>query len=271
MVNSKGEKETIDDQIIHLQTLKAVIQNKEIKILLDPGSTHTLIKCDSLKNLSYRNLGKTQLSIETVTGSKHCSSNIINLGIPTRERFGVIEIQAYTVKSLTQIPENNIRNLKIWQEWKIANYNHNIKNEVLQNAITGEIDIIIGQDNLWKFVLEDTIIHPSNMFAITNTKLGWTVGGKFYKYLPAIWQRIKPKETVLRSTNSIRAASPKIQDSQIQKILIKLFNKEEEIEDENAYTPDDNHAMESFLKNSKQEKDRRYTVNPLLKTEQLEL
>ena len=269
LANITEKQETLDKQSIHLQTLKTIIQDKEIKILLDSGSTHTLIKYDSLKNLSYKILGKTKLSIETVNGSKHCSSKIINLEIPTRNKLGVIEIQAYTVKSLTQIPENNIHNLKIWQEWKIANYNHNIKNEVLQNITTGEIDIIIGQDNLWKFVLEDTIIHPSNTFAITNTKLGWTIGGKFHKYLYAKWQRIKPKETILSSTNSIRTASPKTQDSQIEEVLTKLFNKEEEMENESEYTPDEKRAMESFFKNIKQEEDGMYTVNPLLKTEQL--
>ena len=118
-------------------------------------------------------------------------------------------------------------------------------------------------------MLEDTIIHPSNTFAITNTKLGWTIGGKFHKYLYAKWQRIKPKETILSSTNSIRTASPKTQDSQIEEVLTKLFNKEEEMENESEYTPDEKRAMESFFKNIKQEEDGMYTVNPLLKTEQL--
>ena len=38
---------------------------------------------------------------------------------------------------------------------------------------------------------------------------------KLHKYLYAMLQRIKPKETILSSTNSIRSASPKTQDSQM--------------------------------------------------------
>ena len=41
------------------------------------------------------------------------------------------------------------------------------------------------------------------------------------------------------------------------------------MENESKYTPDEKRAMESFFKNIKQEEDGMYTVNPLLKTEQL--
>ena len=41
------------------------------------------------------------------------------------------------------------------------------------------------------------------------------------------------------------------------------------MENESEYTPDEKRAMESFFKNIKQEEDGMYTVNPLLKTEQL--
>ena len=51
LANITEKQETLDKQSIHLQTLKTTIQDKEIKLLLDSGSTHTLIKYDSLKIL----------------------------------------------------------------------------------------------------------------------------------------------------------------------------------------------------------------------------
>lgn len=159
-----------------------------------------------------------------MNGSKHCSSNKISLEIPAREKFGVIEIKTYTVKSLTEIPENNIRYPNNLQEWKIANYNHNIENEVLHNAIPGGIDVIFGRDNLGKLLLEDTIIRPFNKCAIRSTKVGWKVGGNFHKHPHARWQRIKSKVTILSSKNSIRTTSLKAQDSQIEAGLTKVLN-----------------------------------------------
>ena len=132
----------------------------------------------------------------------------------------------------------------------------------------GELDIIIGYHNIWKFVLEDTIIHPSQQFAITNKKLGWTIGGNTPKNLLAEWQRIHPNplmewqrrypnEKIMGSTTNTNMISPKEENSNLEKVLLKLFNKEEEMKDEGIYTPDETYAMESFIKNIKQEADGR--------------
>ena len=102
---------------IHLQTLKAKIGNQEIKILLDSGSTHTLIGSASINNLSYNVLGKAELSLETVTSSTYCPSEVITLDIPTKA--GVINILGYTInKSLAEVPERDVnnynKNLNVW-------------------------------------------------------------------------------------------------------------------------------------------------------------
>ena len=49
----------------------------------------------------------------------------------------------------------------------------------------GAVDLIIGQDNLWRLVLAGIVVHPSEDFGIWKTKLGWTIGGK----IPAIQSR----------------------------------------------------------------------------------
>ena len=123
-------------------------------------------------------------------------------------------------------------------------------------------------------MLEDTIIHPSEKFAITNTKLGWTVGGNTPKDLLAEWQRIHPNfhiKKILSSTTNTKMITPKEENSNLEKVLLKLFNKEEEMKEEGIYTPDETYALESFIKNIKQEADGRYTVSPLLRPEHLPL
>ena len=133
------------------------------------------------------------------------------------------------------------------------------------------MDIIVGQDNLWKFVLEDTIIHPSEKFAVTNTKLGWTLGGHLPTHFPVMWQQNGPEGQKI-SINAIRIhKNSNVENNKIEEVLLKLFNKEEEKKDESIYTPEEKYAVESFLKNIKQEKDGRYTVNPLLKPNHLKL
>ena len=49
-----------------------------------------------------------------------------------------------------------------------------------------------------------------------------------------------------------------------KKSLVRLFEKEEEVED-GAYTVEEQYAVDSFLKNVRKEEDGRYTVSPLLK------
>ena len=122
-------------QDIHLQTLKAKIGNQEIKILLDSVSTHTLIGSASIENLSYNVLGKTELSLETVTSSTHCPSEVITLDTPTKA--GVINILGYTInKILTEMPETDVnnynKNLNVW-----SNLDDKIKKEVLHNQVNG--------------------------------------------------------------------------------------------------------------------------------------
>ena len=62
------------------------------------------------------------------------------------------------------------------QDW--PNLNEDIRHDIESNKISGPVDVIIGQDNLWRLVLAGIVVHPSEDFGIWKTKLGWTIGGK---------------------------------------------------------------------------------------------
>ena len=69
------------------------------------------------------------------------------------------------------------------------NLDENTKNEILLTNFSGQVDIIIGQDNLWRLVLEKIIVHPSEDFGIIKTKMGWSMGGTLRITDSTKWQR----------------------------------------------------------------------------------
>jgi len=132
----------------------------------------------------------------------------------------------------------------------------------IENRFEGPADILIGQDNYWTLVLEGIIKHPSEKFGLINTKLGWTVGGRISNISPMTWQQEGSDKANVYSCNINRLQEPTEVD--IKNSLVKLFEAEAETTT-NKYTVDEEHAMDSFLQNVKQEKDGRYTVSPLYK------
>ena len=180
-----------------------------------------------------------------------------SLIIPTNE--GDISITGYNINETTSnVDENNIENLA--NEW--PNLNDTIRKEVIKNRFLGQADLLIGQDNYWTLVLEGVIKHPSERFGIINTKLGWTMGGRISNTSPITWQQEGSMKVDIYNCNIKQLQEPTEED--IRNSLVKLFEKEAETTD-NKYTVDEEYAMETFLKNVKQEEDGRYTVSPLFK------
>ena len=123
----------------------------------------------------------------------------------------------------------------------------------------GKIDILVGQDDLWKFVVDEIVVHPSEEFGIIKPKLGWTLGGSICINSSTKWQRNKPENNLF---NIIDVNNNK---NKIEEALFKLFEAETETADETTYTPDQMYALEGFKRNIKVEEDGRYTVDPLFK------
>ena len=256
-----------------LYTLKTEINGHELNIMLDPGSTHTVIS-DNVKNKLKvdKTLNPTEITVETVSGSKTYTGEKITLQVPTKEKGEKITFMGLTIpEGLPEIEQQKPIDFK--NNW--PNLDNEIQKEIQNNRVTGQIDILVGLDNFFRFVLEEAVIHPSEEFGIINTKLGWTIGGSICTATPMVWQRIKTKENKVPSFVETKAYQTKVKlndmssEEEIEKSLNKLFSKEEDETKGEQYTIEEQYALDSFNQNIKREKDGRYTVSPLFKQENM--
>ncbi len=174
-----NNKETIYQS--HLFTIQTKIKGHIVNILLDPGSTHTMMSNNLQdKLIKEKIIGSTHLKLEAIAGcSTNCPSEKFSLRVPTKE--GGIEIKGYKInRNLAEIKDNEEINLNmLW-----PTLDEETKTEVNNNRFEGQVDIIIGQDNFWSLVLDGIIKHPSEKFGIIKTKLGWTLGGSICTISP---------------------------------------------------------------------------------------
>ena len=259
MSTSQNHHNTIEYINSHLFTLKTTINGNEIKILVDPGGDRTIISPSLLKKVATKHQGSTPLNINTITGKKKSiQANMYSFIIPSKE--GDINIYGYLIN---QTPAEVTANLRDDLEIEWPNLNDTIRKEVKQNRFLGKVDIMIGQDNFWTLVLEGVIKHPSEKFGLLNTKLGWTVGGRISTTSPISWQQEGAEDIDIYYSN-ITPLQESYTEEDIRNSLVKLFETEAETTD-SKHTVDEEFALNSFLKNVKQEKDGRYTVSPLFK------
>ena len=193
---------------------------------------------------------------------KQCRSELASLCIPTEE--GNVEINGFLLnKNLAKI---FAQDLMIQKDW--PNLSADIRHEIETNNFSGHIDVIIGQDNLWRLVLAGIVVHPSEDFGIWKTKLGWTIGGKIPAIQPRKWQQdlADQFEVYYQEADVLSEKSNK----QIEKSLFKLFEQDEDLEN-NEYTVEEQYAIETFEKNIKREADGRYTVSPLFRKPDVKL
>ena len=61
---------------------------------------------------------------------------------------------------------------------KDAKKSWNIKKDIYFNKINGPVYMMIGLDNIWRHVLAEIVVYPSEDFGIWKTKLGWMIGRK---------------------------------------------------------------------------------------------
>ena len=147
------------------------------------------------------------------------------------------------------------------QDW--PNLSEDIRHDIESNKTSGPVDIIIGQDNLWRLVLAGIVVHPSEDFGIWKTKLGWMIGGK----IPAIQSREWQQDLADNFEGYYQEADVMFSDSsnrRIEKTLVRLFEKEDDTEND-EYTLEERYVLETFENNIKREADGRYTVSPLFR------
>jgi len=181
-----------------------------------------------------------------------------SLCIPTEE--GNVEINGFLVnKTLAKIKPQDLLILK--QDW--PNLSEDIRQDIESNKINGPVDIIIGQDNLWRLVLAGIVVHPSEDFGIWKTKLGWTIGGKIPTIQSREWQQCLAEnfEVYYQDADAMFSDSS---NKRIEKTLFRLFEKEDDTETD-EYTLEERYALDTFEKNVRREADGRYTVSPLFR------
>ena len=91
--NIIGES-TIEDKYILLHTVRIKQGNKpSIDVLIDGGSTHTIIDARVEKQLGAKILSKTKIVIETQNGEKVLTSHKVNINLSG------ISLNAYSIKA----------------------------------------------------------------------------------------------------------------------------------------------------------------------------
>ena len=146
-----------------------------------------------------------------------------------------IMIEAYSVESeLCPVEMDQQLVNKLW-----PNLEENIMHDVIKNMFNGPADILIGIDNYWKLELTNILPHSSHRFGVIRTKYWWTMSGNLSDN-----SRILGENT---GYNRISINLSKI--SEIENSLKKLFNRDEEIENESRYSYEQEYAISLFEKN----------------------
>ena len=145
----KLNKSNIVSEYTLLHTLKASchdIHDTSINILIDNGSTYTVITKMMADKLKLPSVETTILDITTMHGeSKDNQSNVVK--IPLKNQVGEIEIKGYTVdQELSYIENPKLTKQDFTNLW--PQLDRKTIEEISKNQVTGLADILIGQDNI---------------------------------------------------------------------------------------------------------------------------
>ena len=166
-------------------------------------------------------------------------------------------IEAYSVYTeLCPIEMDKDLVNKFW-----PNLEDKIMHDVIQNMFNGPADILIGIDNYWKLQLTRILPHNSHHFGVIRTKFGWTISGNLSQENRVMGKNI--------GYNRISINLSKI--SELENSLKKLFNRDEEIENESRYSYEQEYAIKLFETTIAQLPDGQYVVNPLFKKDSVKL
>ena len=144
MNNNIIEEFAVDDKFILLHTVRVKQKNKRpINILIDGGSTHTIINGRVEKELSAKTISKEKIVIETQNGERVLTSHKVNINLSG------IPLIAYSIKADMVSLDPGIKSIENWPD-----LDDTMRNEVLQNLYIGSTDIVIGQDNFWNIALK---------------------------------------------------------------------------------------------------------------------
>ena len=230
MNNNIIEEHAIEDKFVLLHTIQVKQKNKPINILIDCGSTHTIINSKLTKQLGAKIISKTEIIIETQNGEEVWDSYKVNVNLPGLSK----PIIAYSIKADLVSLEPDIKTVENW-----PTLDETMRNEVLQNLYVGSTDIVIGQDNFWNFEPSGFKQSYDKKYGFIKTRFGWSLCGDistiafagFHKK-DSGWPQNFNKNHVVRMKNN----NQKVSEITLQETLQNLFNRDEEIKTETDLT-----------------------------------
>ena len=233
-------------------TIVVQVKHKNIRIMLDPGSSHTIINHDIAKFLQAKMLSKEDITIENMHGEEHYHAHKCEFLLPKNTK-----ISAYSVNSELCPIEMDINLIN--KSW--PNLDETIMHDILRNTFDGNADILIGVDNFWKLELTNILPHNSHRFGLLKTKYGWTLAGN-----------LSEADKFRGQANGYCRISVNVSKvSNLETQLKKLFNRDEETENESQYSYEEEYAIKLFQSTIKQLPDGQYVVNPLFRKEAVKL
>ena len=171
MNNNIIEEFAVDDKFILLHTVRVKQKNKRpINVLIDGGSTHTIINARVENELGAKIISKEKIVIETQNGENALTSHKVNINLSG------IPLIAYSIKADLVSLDPDIKSIENWPD-----LDDTMRNEVLQNLYIGSTDIVIGQDNFWNFEPSGFEQGQNKKYGFIKTKFGWSLCGDISK------------------------------------------------------------------------------------------
>ena len=245
-----------------IHTAVAVVNDQDIKIMLDPGAdaSVTTKRCLERLGLTPTPTNRT-LNISTMAGKTSTSSKTVELKFSDE-----IRLRTFALESNITLDPQKVDLKQLW-----PTLDKNLAKEVKKNITSGQIDVIIGVDQLYGKVSNTKIIpHPKRRLALMHTIFGYSLGGSTEEI--GCTSRKEDAIQLMTSTFETKYNSePTNQESaerEIQENMMKMFEQEvittPSDAKEKAKTEDEKYADDQFKK-SIVFKDGRYWVTPLFK------
>ena len=137
-----------------LHTAVTLVDGKEVKIIIDPGSNATVVTKNCIKKLGLSPKTSSKiLNVRTLTGKTSNSSSSVEINFDNDNNVG---IHAYVLNSNLTLAPAKINLTKVW-----PTLDRKLAKAVKDNITEGKIDIVIGVDQLYgKISNTKTIPHP---------------------------------------------------------------------------------------------------------------
>ena len=173
MNNKIIEEFAVEDNFTLLHTGPVKPKNKQpINVLIDGGSTHTIINARVENESGAKIISKEKIVIETQNGEKVLTSHKVNINLSG------IPLIAYSIKADLVSLDPDIKSIENWPD-----LDDTMRNEVLQNLYIVSTDIVIGQDNFWNFEPSGFKQIQNKKYGFIKTKFGWSLCGDMGAYL----------------------------------------------------------------------------------------